>query len=89
MSETFAFMKGGLRAIGGRGGNIVWKLTRKPIPRGPLMMSYSLLDQTLPEGDLTWNFCLQRPKRFPSHLIQRELGGFRDMQCSLNVEVPF
>ena len=52
-------------------------------------MSYSLLDQTLPEEELTWNFCLQRPKHFPSRLIQQELGGFRGKQCFLNVEVPF
>lgn len=34
------------------------------MPRGPLVLSYNLLDQTLPEAELTWNFLLTNTKTF-------------------------
>ena len=50
-----------LELLGGRD-TIV--LMRKPMPRGPLVLSYNLLDQTLPEAELTWNFLLTNTKTF-------------------------
>ena len=50
--------------ISGGGRIVVQKLMRKPIPRGFLVLSYNLLDQTLPEADMIWNFLFTKTKTF-------------------------